>query len=51
LSSHPAPASRAERIEKKRLSPESEEDVSFFARIVQWFKEIWPFGDLAVVGS
>jgi putative metalloprotease len=43
LSSHPAPAKRAKRLQKNASAPAQIEDPSLFSRIVDWLKSHWPF--------
>ncbi|MDZ7582093.1 MAG: M48 family metallopeptidase [Deltaproteobacteria bacterium] len=43
LSSHPAPAKRAERLQNNTLTSERVEDPSFLSRVVEWLKRHWPF--------
>lgn len=47
LSSHPAPAKRAKRLQDDPLEPEQTEAPSLFSRIVDWlmnlWKYLWPF--------
>lgn len=47
LSTHPAPAKRAKRLQKDPLEPERTEAPSLFSRTVDWFiylwKNLWPF--------
>ena len=43
LSSHPAPAKRAKRLQNDTLTAEQIEDPSFLSRIVDWLKSHWPF--------
>ncbi len=41
LSSHPAPAKRAKRLQENPLEPEQPEAPSLFSRIVDWLKNLW----------
>jgi len=43
LSSHPAPAKRAKRLQKNASAPAQIEDPSLLSRIVDWLKSHWPF--------
>jgi putative metalloprotease len=41
LSSHPAPAKRAKRLQENALEPAQTEAPSLFSRIVEWLKHLW----------
>ena len=43
LSSHPAPAKRAKRLQNNALTAERVEDPSLLSRVVDWLKRHWPF--------
>ena len=43
LSSHPAPAKRAKRLQENALVPTKAEAPSLFSRIVDLLKNLWPF--------
>jgi metalloprotease len=43
LSSHPAPAKRAKRLQENAVTPAQVEDPSLLSRIVDWLKSHWPF--------
>jgi len=41
LSSHPAPAVRAQRLQENALRPETAEDASLLTRVLSWVKRLW----------